>query len=114
MICVEMGYIGPLIEDIFRISCTEEVAGFAPVDLRKATDARRLLWHGSRSSNLVGILGQGLRIAPGVTANGRRWGNGIYLTDESRKTWDYFYPEESDGTAFLLLFETQIPRTSSS
>jgi hypothetical protein len=53
-----------VIEDIFRISHTKELAGFCDVDLRNAKDSRRLLWHGSRSSNIAGILSQGLRIAP--------------------------------------------------
>jgi hypothetical protein len=32
----------------------------------------------------------------------------IYLTDESRKAWSYCHPDESDGTAFLLLYEALI------
>jgi hypothetical protein len=53
-----------VIEDIVRISRTKELAGFCDVDLRNAKDSRRLLWHGSRTSNIAGILSQGLRIAP--------------------------------------------------
>jgi hypothetical protein len=53
-----------VVEDIFRISRTKELAGFGDVDLRNAKDSRRLLWHGSRTSNIAGILSQGLRIAP--------------------------------------------------
>jgi hypothetical protein len=52
-----------VIEDIFRICRTKELAGFCDVDLRNAEDSRRLLWHGSRTSNIAGILTQGLRIA---------------------------------------------------
>jgi poly [ADP-ribose] polymerase len=98
-----------VVEDIFRISRTKELAGFGDVDLRNAKDSRRLLWHGSRTSNIAGILSQGLRIAPpGVPDHGTRWGHGIYLTDESRKAWTYCHPDESDGVAFLLLYEALI------
>jgi hypothetical protein len=52
---------------------------------------------------------QDLRIAPpGVPANGTSWSHGIYLTDEWRKAGSYCHPEESDGTAFLLLYEALI------
>jgi hypothetical protein len=98
-----------VVEDIFQLSPTVELAAFAPVEMGKAKDARRLLWHGSRSSNLVGILSQGLKIAPReAPRNNDRWGNGIYLADESRKAWQYCFPEQSDGTGFLLLYEAQI------
>lgn len=41
-----------------------------------------LLWHGSRVSNFVGILSQGLRIAPPeAPASGYNFGKGIYLAD---------------------------------
>ena len=41
-----------------------------------------LLWHGSRLSNFVGILSQGLRIAPPeAPVSGYLFGKGIYLAD---------------------------------
>lgn len=41
-----------------------------------------LLWHGSRVSNFVGILSQGLRIAPPeAPVSGYLFGKGIYLAD---------------------------------
>jgi hypothetical protein len=43
-----------VIEDIFRISCTKELAGFCDLDLRNSKDSRRLLWHGSGTSNIAG------------------------------------------------------------
>jgi hypothetical protein len=50
----EAGHTDVAIEDIFRISRTEEMAGFGDVDMRNAKDSRRRLWHGSRSSNIAG------------------------------------------------------------
>lgn len=49
------------IQDVFAVSRRGEAARFAPF---KQLHNRRLLWHGSRTSNFVGILSQGLRIAP--------------------------------------------------
>jgi hypothetical protein len=43
-----------------------------------------------------------------VRDHGTRRGHGIYLTEESRKAWSYCHPDESDGMAFLLLYEAQI------
>jgi hypothetical protein len=62
-----------VIEDIFRISRTKQVAGFCDVDLRNAKYSRRLLGNGSRTSKIAGILTHGLRIAPpGVPDHGSR------------------------------------------
>lgn len=53
------------VQDIFRIERQGEKDRFAnsPYASIKNSD-RRLLWHGSRSTNYGGILSQGLRIAP--------------------------------------------------
>lgn len=72
-------------------------------------DARKLLWHGSRSTNFGGILSQRLRIAPPeAPANGYVFGKGIYLADVSSKSCEYVYPSISGGAALLLLCEAQL------
>jgi hypothetical protein len=43
-----------------------------------------------------------------VQEQGTRWGHGIDLINESRKAWSYCHPKESDGNAFLLLYEALI------
>ena len=43
-------------------------------------DNRLLLWHGSRLSNFVGLLSQGLRIAPPEAPCSGLWGGGINPT----------------------------------
>jgi len=51
---------------------------------------RQLLWHGSRVSNYVGILSQGLRIAPPeAPKSGYRFGKGIYFADICEKSAHY-------------------------
>jgi hypothetical protein len=47
------------IVDLFRVSSEMENAR-----CRKDIHNKKLLWHGSRLTNFVGILSQGLRIAP--------------------------------------------------
>lgn len=44
-------------------------------------DFVKLLWHGSRLSNVVGILSKGLRIAPPeAPSNGYMFGKGVRST----------------------------------
>ncbi len=43
---------------VFKVGRDREEAAFTPLH------NRRMLWHGSRSTNFAGILSQGLRIAP--------------------------------------------------
>lgn len=53
------------LEDIFRIDRAGEGDRFAKSKFAKLHKKdRRLLWHGSRTTNYGGILSQGLRIAP--------------------------------------------------
>lgn len=64
-----------------------------------------LLWHGSRISNFVGILSQGLRIAPPeAPVSGYLFGKGIYLADMAQKSIHYCRSHGSD-TALILLIE---------
>ena len=45
-------------------------------------DNRYLFFHGTKAENILGILSQGLKIAPVQAINtGKSYGNGIYLSD---------------------------------
>lgn len=69
----------PRIKTLFRLARPSEGARYEP---KKALGNRMLLWHGSRLTNFVGILSQGLRIAPPeAPASGYRFGKGIYFAD---------------------------------
>ena len=60
-------YIRYKVEDIFRIERQGEGSRFKSSKFGEMSDSksdRRLLWHGSRTTNYGGILSQGLRIAP--------------------------------------------------
>ncbi|TPP65403.1 Poly [ADP-ribose] polymerase [Fasciola gigantica] len=67
---------------------------------------RQLLWHGSRRTNWVGILSQGLRIAPPeAPATGYMFGKGIYFADMVSKSANYCFTSQSQPEGLLLLCE---------
>eukprot|EP01147_Barroeca_monosierra_P005117 gene5117-156_t len=69
----------------------------------------RLLWHGSRLTNFVGILSEGLRIAPPTApATGYMFGKGIYLADMVSKSANYCHCTSSSPSGLLLLCEAAL------
>ena len=63
---------------------------------------KKLLWHGSRITNFVGILSQGLRIAPPeAPSSGYLYGKGVYFADMSQKSSCYCYPVNNMGLILL-------------
>lgn len=65
-----------------------------------------MLWHGSRLTNFVGILSQGLRIAPPeAPVSGYRLGKGIYLADMISKSVPYCYAAQSNNTFCIMVCE---------
>jgi len=96
--------------DIFRIERRGENDRFnsSPYAKIKGSD-RRLLWHGSRSTNFGGILSQGLRIAPPeAPVNGYMFGKGVYLADTSSKSANYCCPYNSGNMGLLLLCDAEL------
>lgn len=68
---------------------------------------KMLLWHGSRITNYVGIISQGLRIAPPeAPASGYLFGKGVYFADMATKSVCYCYP--NGDTALILLCEVSL------
>lgn len=91
------------IEDIFRVRRQGEFERFEKSQFGKMAADRRLLWHGSRSTNFGGILSQGLRIAPPeAPASGYMFGKGVYLADMSSKSANYCNHMSSGGVGLLL------------
>ena len=65
-----------------------------------------LLWHGSRLTNWMGILSQGLRIAPPeAPVTGYMFGKGVYFADVSSKSANYCYATKSKNVGLILLCE---------
>lgn len=70
---------------------------------------RMLLWHGSRLSNWVGILSQGLRVAPAeAPVTGYMFGKGIYFADMSSKSANYCFASQKNNQGLLLLSEVAL------
>jgi poly [ADP-ribose] polymerase len=71
-----------------------------------------LLWHGSRFSNFVGILSQGLRIAPPeAPSTGYLFGKGVYFADIIGKSFPYACPHLSGGVGIYILAEVALGNT---
>ena len=92
------------IKQVFEIDRAGETERFAPW----AQDAKRkLLWHGSGLQNWVGILSQGLRIAPPeAPAAGYNFGKGVYFADMLEKAFGYC--RATGGEAVLQLSEVAL------
>eukprot|EP00051_Salpingoeca_urceolata_P027695 m.482820 g.482820 ORF g.482820 m.482820 type:complete len:523 (-) comp22675_c0_seq1:139-1707(-) len=68
-----------------------------------------LLWHGSRLTNWVGILSQGLRIAPPeAPVTGYMFGKGVYFADMVSKSANYCFTTRSKNVGILLLCEVAL------
>ncbi len=76
---------------------------------RKDLDNHVMLWHGSRLTNFVGILSQGLRIAPPeAPVSGYRLGKGIYLADMISKSVPYCYASASNDTFCIMVCDAAL------
>jgi len=82
---------------IYKISREGEAERF------KDLGNRRLLWHGSRTSNFISILSQGLRVAPPeAPVSGYMFGKGIYFADVYSKSRAYCAGGNMEATYMLL------------
>lgn len=74
--------------------------------------SRRLLWHGTSACNVLGILREGLRIAPPeVPRAGLAFGRGVYFADTAQKSLGYCRMSSEQGEkAYLILAEVALGR----
>ena len=71
---------------------------------------RILLFHGTRVQNILGILSQGLMIAPvEAPSSGYKYGKGIYLTDFIEKAMDY--SDRNLNKYYILICEAALGNT---
>lgn len=95
-----------VIEDIFKIKRANEDKRYKPF---KKLHNRKLLWHGSRLTNWVGILSHGLKIAPPeAPVTGYMFGKGIYFADMVSKSANYCFTSKQSNTGLLMLCETAL------
>ncbi|KAI9359592.1 poly polymerase catalytic domain-containing protein [Zopfochytrium polystomum] len=92
------------VEDVFELERDDTFDS-----LGKKMHNRRLLWHGSRLTNFVGILSQGLRIAPPeAPVTGYMFGKGVYFADMVTKSANYCCTNRSDNTGLMLLCDVAL------
>ncbi|PHU22660.1 Poly [ADP-ribose] polymerase 1 [Capsicum chinense] len=95
------------VEEVFTLEREGEFDKFKPY--REKLKNRMLLWHGSRLTNFVGILSQGLRIAPPeAPATGYMFGKGIYFADMVSKSAQYCFTDRKNPVGFILLSEVAL------
>jgi len=94
--------------DIFEVKREGESERFK----KWAGDSNRmLLWHGSRTTNFMGILSQGLRIAPPeAPCTGYMFGKGVYFADMVTKSSNYCQVTSFSGKneGLMLLSEVAL------
>lgn len=94
------------IEDIFKVARKGEDRRYKP--FRKLHN-RKLLWHGSRLTNFVGIMSHGLKIAPPeAPVTGYMFGKGIYFADMVSKSANYCCTSSQNSTGLMLLCEVAL------
>jgi len=94
------------IEDIFEVDREGEESRFQPWEKK---NNRYLLWHGSRLTNWVGILSQGLRIAPPeAPVSGYRFGKGVYFADVISKSGSYCFANPTHPVGLMILNEVAL------
>ncbi|XP_053972152.1 poly [ADP-ribose] polymerase [Hylaeus volcanicus] len=94
------------IEDVFVVNRQGEDTRYKPF---KKLNNKKLLWHGSRTTNFAGIISQGLRIAPPeAPVTGYMFGKGIYFADMVSKSANYCCTNSESPTGLLLLCEVAL------
>ncbi|KAG8492561.1 hypothetical protein CXB51_009982 [Gossypium anomalum] len=95
------------LEEVFSLEREGELDKFAP--FREKLSNRMLLWHGSRLTNFVGILSQGLRIPPPeAPATGYMFGKGVYFADLVSKSAQYCFTDRKNPVSLMLLSEVAL------
>ncbi|KAJ5979086.1 hypothetical protein N7501_002428 [Penicillium viridicatum] len=96
---------------VFRLERPGEAERFAQWEKENIASIgdRRLLWHGSMSSNFAGILSQGLRGDGIVSTDGKHFVPGVFFADISTKSAGYC---RQKGEALMLLCEVELGKAS--
>lgn len=93
--------------EIFSLKRDGEDKKFNPDKL----DNRKLLFHGSSFSNFVGILTNGMRIAPPeAPCSGYNFGKGVYTADMAGKSANYCRTYQSGGVGLFVMCEVALGR----
>ena len=94
------------IEDVFAVERHGERGRYRKFE---HLGNRRMLWHGSRTTNFAGIIGQGLRIAPPeAPVTGYMFGKGVYFADSASKSANYTHSTKAQPFGVLALCEVAL------
>lgn len=97
------------LDQVFEIKRDSEPERFEPY---RKLPHHRLLWHGSRLSNYIGILSQGIRIAPPeAPVTGYFLGKGAYFADMVSVSGQYLKTSNQHPVGFMLLCDVALGRT---
>ena len=102
------------VEAVYTVQITTMKAAFDAYGA-KLPDIRQL-WHGTKASNLLSILRQGLVIPPASSSHctGRMYGNGVYASSVSTKALNYatnFWGSGGDTSrTFMFLLDMAMGR----
>ncbi len=96
--------------EIFSVSRNDELHGKDAKNIFEKTCDHRILCHGTRSSNIMGILTEGLRVPnSNQIANGAILGRGIYFANASTKSFNYCDCSSSNNNiGYLFLCEVAL------
>ncbi|KAF9127450.1 Poly [ADP-ribose] polymerase 2 [Mortierella sp. 14UC] len=101
-------YYNLVIDEVFDLDRQGEQERYKDAGFDKLHN-RRLLWHGSRLTNYVGILSQGLRIAPPeAPATGYMFDKGAYFADCVSKSANYCFTNQFNNIGLMLLCEVAL------
>lgn len=94
------------VQEIYKVVRQGESRRYKPF---KKLHNRKLLWHGSRVTNFVGIMSHGLKIAPPeAPVTGYMFGKGIYFADMVSKSANYCATNITNSTGLMLLCEVAL------
>jgi len=101
------------VKTVYAVELSEMKIKFDSDQKARGTDNIWRLWHGTRASNLLSILKNGLIIPPKNAGycTGRLYGNGIYFSDQSSKSLNYSYgywSGKSDNNCFMFLADVNM------
>jgi len=99
------------IEDIFEIDRPKERKAYE--EYSKDIKNKTLLFHGTRVSNLIGILKSGLVVDPSklginVCITGKMFGMGLYFANSCSKSINYCAYDTSDNIACIFVSEVAL------
>ena len=95
------------VKTVYAVQIATEQAAFEAKG--KTLGNIQRLWHGTRASNVLSILKQGLVIPPSSSSHctGRAFGDGLYFSDQSTKSLNYSYGYwgggKADNNCFMFL-----------